>query len=187
MARVNKTQYAILGVLTIAPMSGYDIKKYIETSIGYFWNENYGHLYPILKRLESEGAVTKEKETKESGPDRNIYTITQKGKDKLLDWLSEPPKCTPTRNEMLFKLFFGRLISTDENISRIKKEKEKKMQSLDNLRETEKCLRKTIQEDKTKSKRLKYQLLTVLKGIYTLEADLIWCQECLGILEELED
>lgn len=185
MSRVNKTQYAILGILTIAPMSGYDIKKYIETSIGFFWNENYGHLYPILKRLELEDAVIKEKEVNEFGPDRNVYTITQKGKDKLLDWLSEPPKDTPIRNEMLFKLFFGRLIPIDENINRIKKEKENKIQRLKSLREIETGLRKDIQVDKTKSKRLKYQLLTILRGIYALEADLSWCDECLRILNDL--
>ena len=54
MAKINKTKYALLGVLSIMSGSGYDIKKFCDSSIGYFWNENYGHIYPMLQRLEDE-------------------------------------------------------------------------------------------------------------------------------------
>ena len=56
---VNKTKYAILGVLDTFPGSGYDIKKYCDKSISYFWNENFGHIYPVLKQMENEGLVSK--------------------------------------------------------------------------------------------------------------------------------
>ena len=36
MKRENKTQYALLGILTQCECTGYDIKKFIETSIGFF-------------------------------------------------------------------------------------------------------------------------------------------------------
>ena len=47
----NKSKYAIMGMLSMGPMSGYDIKKRFEKSLSYFWNESYGQIYPILRKL----------------------------------------------------------------------------------------------------------------------------------------
>ncbi len=51
MATTNKSRYALLGVLCMKPGSGYDIKKFCDKTISHFWNENYGHIYPVLKQL----------------------------------------------------------------------------------------------------------------------------------------
>ena len=56
MPKENKTKYAILGLLSLAPMSGYDIKIITDNSIGHFWNENFGHIYPVLGRMEATAA-----------------------------------------------------------------------------------------------------------------------------------
>ena len=42
--REVKSKYAILGMLSIEPMSGYDIKKEVEKSISNFWTESYGQI-----------------------------------------------------------------------------------------------------------------------------------------------
>ncbi|MGA9048227.1 MAG: PadR family transcriptional regulator, partial [Dehalococcoidia bacterium] len=47
MPKINKTKYAILGLLSLKPASGYDLKKTVDWNIGFFWNENFGHIYPI--------------------------------------------------------------------------------------------------------------------------------------------
>ncbi|TMC59560.1 MAG: PadR family transcriptional regulator [Chloroflexota bacterium] len=39
MAKENKSKYAVLGVLSRCPGSGYDIKKFMEQSTSNFWNE----------------------------------------------------------------------------------------------------------------------------------------------------
>ena len=44
MARSNRTRYTVLGTLTHGPMTGYDIKKFIESSINNFWRESYGQI-----------------------------------------------------------------------------------------------------------------------------------------------
>ena len=40
MAKTNKTELALLGMLNLEPMSGYDLRHEIEESIGYFWQES---------------------------------------------------------------------------------------------------------------------------------------------------
>lgn len=188
MPKVNKTQYAILGILSISPMSGYDIKKFIEISIGYFWNENFGHIYPVLKRLKSEGLVTKHIEEADLRPNRNVYTITDKGKETLSQWLSEDPQNTPYRDEMLFKLFFGVNVSVEENIRRILTEKEKNIKRLKEFDLIEEDLRNSIESKdcKVDANRLKYQLMTVLKGRYISKGNILWCDECLELLSKME-
>ena len=40
----SATGKALLGLLSIAPMSGYDIRQLIPWSIGQFWSESYGQI-----------------------------------------------------------------------------------------------------------------------------------------------
>lgn len=56
--RESKSRYAIFGALSIEPMSGYEIQKILSHSIGHFWNEGYGQIYPTLKQLSGAGLVT---------------------------------------------------------------------------------------------------------------------------------
>ena len=59
MPKASRTSHAILGFLTWEPMSGYAIKKAVAASIDNFWNESYGQIYPILKRLVANGLATR--------------------------------------------------------------------------------------------------------------------------------
>ena len=64
----KKSKYAILGMLSIEPMSGYDIKKEIEENISNFWTESYGQIYPVLKSLVAEKLVTKTVQKERASP-----------------------------------------------------------------------------------------------------------------------
>jgi PadR family transcriptional regulator, regulatory protein AphA len=107
MAKSNKTRYALLGVLASGPASGYDIKKFCDKSISHFWNENYGHIYPVLKELETEGFITGEMLSNKGRPPRTVYSITQQGREELRSWLMMPVESQPMRHELLLKLTFA--------------------------------------------------------------------------------
>ena len=82
----------LLGLLTVEPMSGYDLRLTIRASIGHFWNESYGQIYPGLKKLQDEGFVTCKIKRQKHKPDRRIYSITKKGRERLTEWLAVPPQ-----------------------------------------------------------------------------------------------
>lgn len=42
-------EYIVLGMVNYEDMTGYDIKKYIESGISVFYKASFGSLYPILK------------------------------------------------------------------------------------------------------------------------------------------
>ena len=104
--RSRSTPYAILGLLGLQPASGYDIRKEIASSIGHFWSESYGQIYPALAELTREGLI-RPREGGSGGRERRVYTITPKGRRALEAWHAEPPRAAPVRNELLLKLFFG--------------------------------------------------------------------------------
>src|SRR5271154_4939079 len=103
--RTSSSTQALLGLLTIEPMSGYDLGQMVRASIGHIWSESYGQIYPNLKKLAAGGLVSRKTEKHKGRPDRHIYSITNKGREQLARWLAVPPQAEIPRNEMLLKLF----------------------------------------------------------------------------------
>src|SRR2546429_8027330 len=50
-------ELAILGLLTEAPLHGYELKKRLGETLGHVWGVSYGSLYPAPPRLERMGAI----------------------------------------------------------------------------------------------------------------------------------
>lgn len=94
--------YVILGILMEAPMSGYDLKKVAEQTIGMFFKMSYGSLYPTLKALTKAGDIT-EQETL-NRKNKKIYTLTDQGKASFVKWLAEPLQSN--KKEYMVKIFF---------------------------------------------------------------------------------
>lgn len=105
--RENRTRYVVLGMLAAAPMTGYGLRKAIAGSVGHFWQESYGQLYPTLRRLVDEGLVVAQ--ATRGGPGRGgaVYHVTRAGRAALAAWLALPPVLEPARNEILLKVFFA--------------------------------------------------------------------------------
>lgn len=185
MAKINKTKYALLGVLNSMSGSGYDIKKFCDSSIGFFWNENYGHIYPVLQKLENEELVTKRVEQTEGKPSKNIYSITEKGKEELKEWLKLPIETAPVRSELLLKIFMSKDIPVKDiikNVEQIKEDCEKELlqyKNVDNLLGTH--------TDEIDKKNYTLWLITLNNGKQGAEARIKWCNETLQLLEEIKD
>ena len=122
MPRKNKTRYAILGMLNYMPMTGYDMKKMSDSSISHFWNENYGNIYPVLKKLEKEKLVSMIREDGNGTPARKVYTITDEGRTVFQHWLANPPDPEILRNELLLQVFFGQWTNPEIIMEKIRDE-----------------------------------------------------------------
>jgi len=101
--------YITMGMVIHEPLTGYDIKREIETGIGNFYTASYGNLYPALKRLTARGCLTMTEEIHGKRV-KKYYKITQRGKEEFLEWLSKPLAPNAGSNALLAKIyFFGEL------------------------------------------------------------------------------
>ena len=108
-SREKASRFALLGMLSFGGQrTGYDLKKAIAASTANFWSESYGNIYPRLRELAEEGLIRPHNAAKaDTGRQKQLYSITAKGRQALTAWLSEPAVPRHEDNELLLKLFFG--------------------------------------------------------------------------------
>lgn len=179
MANEKKIDCVILGLLSHEELTGYEIKKRMDTTLKYFWSASYGSIYPALNDLVGRGLATKREDTK-TKRNKQIYTITESGRDYLKKWLSLPIEKDELRYETLLKLFFGNERGEEQAIAHIEAFEKKIESDLPYLLQAEETLNKYLHADSAH----KYYLLTVEFGIKTYQTYLEWCREAKKLLEK---
>src|SRR5215510_1265488 len=109
----NAITPVVLGLLSLGPRSGYDIKATVDRSTRFFWAASYGQIYPELRRLEEAGLIEGE-DTPTGRRRRRVYSITTAGRAVLVDWLSSPIETIELRDESLLRLFFADVLPHSE-------------------------------------------------------------------------
>ncbi len=108
-------RYAILGFLSLQPMSGYDLKtKQFDDSVAHFWPANQAQIYRTLEKLEVDGCVVAQWEIQTERPNRREYAITEAGLAELKAWLTELRPVPKDRFPFLVQFYFARHISKAE-------------------------------------------------------------------------
>jgi PadR family transcriptional regulator, regulatory protein AphA len=178
MTKENKTRFALLGILSMEPSSGYNIKKIMEKSTNHFWREGDSSIYPILKKLLKEKKITCEI-INENNKSKKIYTITPKGETELQNWLMNDNTQISHRNELLLKVFFGWNVQPKMTI-----------QLLEKFRDHAKTMHQKYLSIATEMNRKKmdryhlYPYLTLQYGVHSAEAALKWCDETIKLLKK---
>lgn len=107
-------EHAILGLLSLNPLSGYDIKKMFEGSVALVWSGNNNQIYKTLVKLHEQGWVSRETQIQESSPTRKIYRITPTGEEELRRWVFTNPEVPQVKNPFLIQLAWADALSADE-------------------------------------------------------------------------
>jgi DNA-binding PadR family transcriptional regulator len=87
----NPLALAVLTLLDERPMHPYEMsttlrERHKEDSIKL----NYGSLYSVVASLQKNGLIAVQETVREGNrPERTIYAITEPGKARMVDWLSE--------------------------------------------------------------------------------------------------
>jgi PadR family transcriptional regulator, regulatory protein AphA len=169
---------SLLGILSLGPMSGYDIKKTVAESIGYFWNESYGQIYPLLKRYAAQGLVTVRTERNSGKPDRRVYALTPAGRAELARWLKQPANPPALRNELLLKLFFGGLMEPADLRRLVEDERKERSAQLRAFAEVENWLGREHREHPS----LPYWMITLDYGKRLARCLIAWSDATLETL-----
>jgi DNA-binding PadR family transcriptional regulator len=183
MRRTNKTEFAILGLLSLYPMSGYHMKAFIAQSIGFFWQESYGQIYPALRKLLSRGLIDRKVRRQKSRPDRHVYSLTARGRERLSEWLHAETDPEPVRQELLLKLFFGPTVDAKVHVQHVQTLLEQQTERLKTFERIEKTGLKPYENDPA----YPFYRSTVRYGQYITRARMRWCRETLAWLRNQAD
>lgn len=179
MLEGNKTQYALLGALSLEPMSGYEIKKMMENSTNYFWTESNGQIYPTLKKLAKAKLVTIEMQMI-GAKQKKVYSLTKSGKQRLQQWLKQDYQDYPARDELLLKLFYGQNVAPEVSIHHIQNHLKKCQKMLGIYQEIEQQLTTLVEQNKQPV----YFLVTVKAGVRSTKNEIAWCEESIQLIEK---
>ncbi|MEZ0164396.1 PadR family transcriptional regulator [Kineococcus sp. LSe6-4] len=120
-----KLEDILLGVLLRHPSTGYDLKKYLDTT-GRFLRSNtqMSQVYRSLATMEERGWVTHDVETRVGAKDAKTYRVTDEGATIFLDRLKgeyHPPSRFEDP-EFLARLSFAGFLEPGEVLSLVETE-----------------------------------------------------------------
>jgi DNA-binding PadR family transcriptional regulator len=168
-------KYALLGLLAESPKYGYEIKRKFEGTLGNVWSISYGQLYPTLRRLAEQGWVTKKTEPGKKAAEKNIYSLTEKGRKKLEEWLVKPLRSTyKVKDEFTLRFLFFSKLKSDTVMEYLKTQQKKIILQRDSFKRTLVSIHEEIDF---------YLQAIIRKGIIHLEAENQWLAEVINDIE----
>jgi DNA-binding PadR family transcriptional regulator len=120
--RISTLGYALLGLLGLEPLSGYDLSRQLQRPISYFWTAQRSHIYPELGRLEERGLVTHERVEQLDRPDKKVYSSTRAGREEVRRWVCQAPEEYPSRDALVLRAYFLSLADPHEAIRLFREE-----------------------------------------------------------------
>ncbi|GAA1959857.1 PadR family transcriptional regulator [Microbacterium deminutum] len=83
-------RYALLAILRVGPLSGYDLQKQFSQSVGHVWHAPDSQIYPELRKMEESGLVEGEDQLRGERGRRRVYHVTDAGERSFLEWMNSP-------------------------------------------------------------------------------------------------
>lgn len=99
-------KHAILGLLSIRSMSGYDLGRAFAGSVAHFWHADQSQIYRTIDRLASGALIETEVIPQIGRPDRKVHTLTPAGYAELERWLESPLEEDRPKIPLLARMFF---------------------------------------------------------------------------------
>jgi DNA-binding PadR family transcriptional regulator len=177
MPKTNYAKYMIMGLLSGSPMTGYDIKKFVDECLKYLLMDmSYGQIYPILNRLEKDGLATVTLGTTGKRPGSKTYRLTDKGLTEVRAWVRSPDT---KEYDILLKMCFGSLIPQEEMIRKLdayKKKREGELAMMSQYMEE-------AGDEATYGPNAPYMTLITMLGLNYFHEEVRWCDQAISMLE----
>jgi len=96
---------AILVCLTERPMTGYELARTFDASIGFFWRADHQLIYRELARLRDRGHIQGREVVQSGKPNKLVYTLTSEGRAALRHWAARPSSPASIKDDLLVRLY----------------------------------------------------------------------------------
>ena len=169
--------YAILASIAHEPKSGYDLTKWFARIASHFCSAGYGSIYPALSRFEEDGLVVHEVVPSGQGPERKVYSLTERGKDVLLGWSGEPAAGSDIRDEQLVKALSYGMLPPETALGLLDEARGRHVARLEHYGELGRNLDGRLRKGEVSGEAHLGSLLVLKRGIGFEREYISWCEE----------
>jgi DNA-binding PadR family transcriptional regulator len=106
-------RHALLGVIKDTPLTGYDLVRHFQGTVGYLWSAPQSQIYPELRRMEAEGLVEAKIAPRGRRAQKRIYSVTEAGMAELRRWATDFMPLPAQRDPIMLKAAFFDLAPLD--------------------------------------------------------------------------
>ena len=97
--------HAIMTALLDEDMSGYELARAFDTSLGFFWKASHQQIYKTLRELEQSGFLLSTDVVQAGKPDKVVYALTDAGRAELDTWVLGESRVRESRDDLYVKLY----------------------------------------------------------------------------------
>jgi DNA-binding PadR family transcriptional regulator len=90
---LSELEAALLALLSIRPMTGYEILRHHARALEPWWETPRTQIYPKLRELQRRGLIEHEYVVQESKPNKRLYSIGPAGSEPWPAGWAEPSTC----------------------------------------------------------------------------------------------
>ena len=112
-------KFILLGLIDIAPMSGYDIVKAFDYAALFYWHATHTQVYRTLKELEKDGWIAGEVVHQTDNPSKKVFRITDAGREAMGQWVREEPELPGFKHAFLIKFTYAAYLGDDELLGQL--------------------------------------------------------------------
>lgn len=177
-------KHAIMTALLEDRMSGYELTKSFDTSLGFFWKASHQQIYRELKALEKLGYLRGELIPQAGKPDKVVYELTGDGQQALDQWVLGESRHSDSRDDLLVKLY---------NLSEANAEHlcdefgQRAKQTRDTLALYQRIRERHYTHPENLPLRRRGIYLALLGGIRHCEMRLAWIEEALEVIAPMRE
>lgn len=173
-ATLTTSEAAVLGQLWMeGELTGYALLKKARDGVGYVWAPAKSHLYAILPRLVEAELAESRAGGRDRGPDRRLYRITERGRQRLRSWLEAPED--GATDAFYLKVFLGSLMRHDALVEHLERFRADRARLLADYR--------SVDQVNTRQGHDYYHHLMLRLGLAQVEGALTWVDEVLAEFE----
>jgi DNA-binding PadR family transcriptional regulator len=162
-------------------MTGYELAKTFDASIGFFWKADHQQIYRELTRLRDRGHIQGREVVQSGKPNKLVYTLTPEGRAALRHWAARPSVPASIKDDLLVRLYALDSVDLEplrtDLMARLEHHR-------DRLSRYERILNKRFPQG-TASPADLGKLLSLRLGVRHEQAVVEWCEEALEALSAL--
>ncbi|MCU1639558.1 MAG: regulatory protein [Microbacteriaceae bacterium] len=189
-------RYALLALLRVGPLTGYDLQKQFAVSVGHVWHAPDSQIYPELRKMETDGLIEAEEIPWGAKGKKRRYHATPAGAQAFLDWMNAPLSYSRVRDpahlraaylesatpEGARRFLHGHIEHHREQLGRWEAE----LRAIDAVTNPMLARRLAVTEPAEHRRTIVFKRFTYEGLIAQAENEIAWAHKGLRILDELE-